>query len=33
VRGVDTHGIHRIPSYMERIRRGVLDPRIQPTLK
>lgn len=33
LRGVDTHGMHRIPSYMERIRRGVLDPRIEPTVK
>ena len=32
LRGVDTHGMNRIPSYMERIRRGVLDPAAQPTL-
>lgn len=25
LRGVDTHGMNRIPSYMERIRQGVLD--------
>ncbi|GAB0135783.1 hypothetical protein EsDP_00004108 [Epichloe bromicola] len=30
LRGVDTHGINRIPSYIERIRRGVLDPSAQP---
>ena len=33
LRGVDTHGINRIPSYMERIRSGVLDPHATPTLK
>ena len=32
LRGVDTHGINRIPSYMARIRQGVLDARAQPTL-
>lgn len=32
LRGVDTHGSNRIPSYMERIRQGVLDPRAAPTL-
>ncbi|KAK1145153.1 hypothetical protein N8T08_004586 [Aspergillus melleus] len=32
LRGVDTHGSNRIPSYMERIRQGVLDPGAQPTL-
>ncbi|KAF7595346.1 hypothetical protein BBP40_006339, partial [Aspergillus hancockii] len=32
LRGVDTHGINRIPSYMERIRQGVLDARASPTL-
>ena len=32
LRGVDTHGINRIPSYVERIRQGVLDPKAQPTL-
>ncbi|KIW99114.1 uncharacterized protein Z519_00777 [Cladophialophora bantiana CBS 173.52] len=30
LRGVDTHGMNRIPSYMERIRQGVLDPTAQP---
>jgi LDH2 family malate/lactate/ureidoglycolate dehydrogenase len=33
LRGVDTHGMHRIPSYMERIRQGVLDPKAEPELK
>jgi LDH2 family malate/lactate/ureidoglycolate dehydrogenase len=33
LRGVDTHGMHRIPSYMERIRQKVLDPTAEPTLK
>jgi LDH2 family malate/lactate/ureidoglycolate dehydrogenase len=32
LRGVDTHGINRIPSYMARIRQGVLDPKVSPTL-
>jgi LDH2 family malate/lactate/ureidoglycolate dehydrogenase len=32
LRGVDTHGINRIPSYMARIREGVLDPKASPTL-
>lgn len=32
LRGVDTHGVNRIPSYMARIRGGVLDARAQPTL-
>ncbi|CAM1505115.1 Fc.00g107520.m01.CDS01 [Cosmosporella sp. VM-42] len=32
LRGVDTHGMNRIPSYMERIRQGALDPTAQPTL-
>lgn len=32
LRGVDTHGMNRIPSYMERIRQGVLDPAAQPSL-
>ncbi|KAI5370024.1 Putative malate/L-lactate dehydrogenase [Septoria linicola] len=32
LRGVDTHGINRIPSYMARIREGVLDATAQPTL-
>jgi LDH2 family malate/lactate/ureidoglycolate dehydrogenase len=33
LRAVDTHGMHRIPSYMERIRQGVLDPKAEPELK
>ncbi|KAE8349200.1 putative malate/L-lactate dehydrogenase [Aspergillus coremiiformis] len=33
LRGVDTHGITRIPSYMERIRQGVLDARARPVLR
>lgn len=33
LRGVDTHGIQRIPSYMARIREGVLDPGASPTLR
>lgn len=32
LRGVDTHGMNRIPSYMERIRQGVLNPGAQPTI-
>jgi LDH2 family malate/lactate/ureidoglycolate dehydrogenase len=32
LRGVDTHGINRIPSYMTRVRQGVLDPKASPTL-
>lgn len=32
LRGVDTHGINRIPSYMERIRQGVLNAAAEPTL-
>lgn len=32
LRGVDTHGVNRIPSYMARIRAGVLDAKAQPTL-
>ncbi|OCF31429.1 hypothetical protein I316_06831 [Kwoniella heveanensis BCC8398] len=33
LRGVDTHGANRIPSYMKRIRNGVLDPKAVPTVK
>ncbi|OTA64208.1 malate/L-lactate dehydrogenase [Hypoxylon sp. EC38] len=33
LRGVDTHGINRIPSYMTRIRNGVLDGTASPELK
>lgn len=32
LRGVDTHGINRIPSYVARIRQGVLAPAAQPVL-
>ncbi|KAF3043531.1 hypothetical protein E8E11_001135 [Didymella keratinophila] len=32
LRGVDTHGINRIPSYMARIREGVLDASASPTV-
>ncbi|KAK5941620.1 hypothetical protein PMZ80_005568 [Knufia obscura] len=32
LRGIDTHGVNRIPSYMERVRQGVLDPRAIPEL-
>ncbi|KAJ9223586.1 hypothetical protein DTO271D3_5872 [Paecilomyces variotii] len=32
LRGVDTHGINRIPSYMARIREGVLDAKADPSL-
>jgi len=33
LRGVDTHGTNRIPSYVERIRQGVLDPKASPSLE
>jgi len=33
LRGVDSHGINRIPSYLARIRNGVLDPNAEPTIK
>ncbi|TIA47730.1 Malate/L-lactate dehydrogenase [Aureobasidium pullulans] len=33
LRGVDTHGVNRIPSYVARIRQGVLDPKAEPELK
>ncbi|KAL4983406.1 Malate/L-lactate dehydrogenase [Aspergillus falconensis] len=32
LRGVDTHGTNRIPSYMQRIRQNVLDPAASPEL-
>jgi LDH2 family malate/lactate/ureidoglycolate dehydrogenase len=32
LRGIDTHGCNRLPSYIERIRQGVLDPQATPTL-
>lgn len=33
LRGVDTHGMNRIPSYMARIRAGVLDAGASPTVR
>lgn len=33
LRGVDTHGVNRIPSYVARIRQGVLEPTAEPELK
>lgn len=33
LRGVDTHGINRIPSYIARVRQGVLDPKASPTIR
>ncbi|KAK4225128.1 Malate/L-lactate dehydrogenase [Podospora fimiseda] len=32
LRGVDSHGINRIPSYLARIRNNILDPKAEPTL-
>ncbi|OAA53669.1 malate dehydrogenase [Cordyceps fumosorosea ARSEF 2679] len=32
LRGVDTHGMNRIPSYVARIQQGVLDPTVSPNL-
>ncbi|KAK4654380.1 hypothetical protein QC762_409850 [Podospora pseudocomata] len=32
LRGVESHGINRLPSYLARIRNGVLDPKAEPTL-
>jgi LDH2 family malate/lactate/ureidoglycolate dehydrogenase len=32
LRGVDTHGMNRIPSYMERIRQGVLSASAEPSI-
>jgi LDH2 family malate/lactate/ureidoglycolate dehydrogenase len=32
LRGVDTHGINRLPSYMTRARKGLTDPRSQPVV-
>lgn len=31
LRGVDSHGINRLPSYLARVRQGVLDPTARPT--
>lgn len=33
MRGVDTHGVNRIPSYMKRVAQGVLDAKASPELK
>jgi LDH2 family malate/lactate/ureidoglycolate dehydrogenase len=33
LRGVDTHGMNRVPSYMERIRQGVLSATAEPELR
>lgn len=33
LRGVDSHGINRIPSYMARIREGVLDGKVSPEVR
>ncbi|RAR02075.1 malate dehydrogenase [Stemphylium lycopersici] len=33
LRGVDTHGMNRIPSYLERLRQGVLDGSATPEIK
>ena len=33
LRGVDTHGVNRIPSYMARVRQGVLDAGVSPEVK
>ena len=32
LRGVESHGINRLPSYMARVRNNVLDPKAEPTL-
>lgn len=33
LRGVDSHGVNRLPSYLSRVRNGVLDPKAEPTLE
>ncbi|KAL6162159.1 hypothetical protein ACJQWK_11915 [Exserohilum turcicum] len=33
LRGVDTHGMNRIPSYLERVRQGVLDGSARPEIR
>ncbi|KAF3760454.1 Malate/L-lactate dehydrogenase [Cryphonectria parasitica EP155] len=33
LRGVDSHGINRLPSYLKRLRQQVLDPKASPTLE
>lgn len=30
LRGIDTHGIARIPAYLEKLKTGVVNPRAQP---
>ncbi len=32
LRGVDSHGLNRLPSYLARVRHGVLDPTAEPTV-
>jgi LDH2 family malate/lactate/ureidoglycolate dehydrogenase len=32
LRGVESHGVNRIPSYLARVRNGVLDPKAEPAL-
>lgn len=32
LRGVDTHGINRIPPYMIKVRKGAIDPKTEPVL-
>ncbi|RHZ56578.1 Ldh family oxidoreductase [Aspergillus thermomutatus] len=32
LRGIDTHGINRLPSYLDQIKAGVLDPKAKPTV-
>lgn len=32
LRGVESHGINRLPSYLQRVRQGVLNPQAQPVL-
>ena len=33
LRGIDTHGINRLPSYIARIKQGVLNAKVSPSLK
>ena len=33
LRGIDTHGVQRLPSYIARVRQGVLDASASPTIK
>jgi len=32
LRGVESHGVNRIPSYLARVRGGILDPKADPVL-